>query len=254
MAKRKSSKKNRSAAKGRKAAATSTFSRGLTAVTRMGTMAAGKARTGALKTAGSAAGVATRVLGLIAGETDDLPIKATKLLEKQHGEVSALFARIEKAEEGAAKRALFNELAANLFAHDAIERQIFYPACEKAMGDKDLLGEALVEHGLVEFTLFNADRERGKRFDARLKVLKDIVEHHVEEEEKEFFPKAEKAIGGKKLEELGARMRTAFEAAKEKDWRGPLGRNVRQVVRGAVKTRAAAGDRVRGAKSMKRAA
>lgn len=249
-------RKNGKSADAKRRKGSGTLADGVAAVRRLGLQAAGGARTRVLKTAGSAAGMATRVLGMIAGETDDLPISATKLLKAQHREVSALFAQIEKAEEGAAKRALFNQLAANLAAHDAIERQIFYPACDKAMGDTDLLGEALVEHGLVEFTLFQADSERGKRFDARLKVLKDVVEHHVEEEEKELFPKAEKALG-KQLEPLGARMRAAFAEAKAKDWRGPLGRNVRQVLRGAVKTRTTGADRVgaaRGTARRKRAA
>jgi hypothetical protein len=166
-------------------------------------------------------------------------MKATELLKQHHKEVADLFERIESAEQASEKKALFEELAGKLAAHDGIEREIFYPACERKLtGDEDreMLGEALVEHGLVEFTLFNADRERGKQFDARVKVLKDIVEHHVEEEEKELFPEVEKAFSSGELETLGARMEAAFEEKLEKDFRPALQKNVRQVVNGAVKT------------------
>ncbi|MEJ7729780.1 MAG: hemerythrin domain-containing protein [Polyangiaceae bacterium] len=166
-------------------------------------------------------------------------MKATELLKKQHKEVADLFERIEAAEQASVKKALFEELAGKLVAHDGIEREIFYPACEKKLTsdeDQDMLGEALVEHGLVEFTLFNADRERGKVFDARVKVLKDIVEHHVEEEEKELFPEVEKAFAGSELEKLGQRMEEAFEEKVEEDFRPGLEKNVRQVVSGAIKT------------------
>jgi hemerythrin superfamily protein len=168
-------------------------------------------------------------------------MKATDLLKQQHREVEKLFERIENAETRE-KKALFEELATNLVAHDAIEREIFYPACERQMGDQEMLREALVEHGLVEFTLFQADRETRdeEALDARIKVLKDIVEHHVEEEEKELFPKVEKALSGQ-LEQLGAAMEARFEEAKEEDFRTPLQKNVRQVIGGAVKTTPARG-------------
>ena len=69
-------------------------------------------------------------------------MKATDYLKAQHREVERLFAAIESAEDGPKKQKLFEELAANLVGHDAIEREIFYPACEEAMGLNDLLGEA----------------------------------------------------------------------------------------------------------------
>jgi hemerythrin superfamily protein len=77
-------------------------------------------------------------------------MNATELLKSQHREVESLFKRIEKAQEDSEKRELFEELAANLVAHDAIEREIFYPACEEEMGMNELLGEVLAEHGLVK--------------------------------------------------------------------------------------------------------
>lgn len=162
-------------------------------------------------------------------------MKATDLLEKQHNVVADLFKKIEKAKEGDKKKALFEELASNLAAHDAIEREIFYPACEKKMGLTDLLGEALAEHGVVEFSLYLADEALGEDdFDFKVTVLKEIVEHHVGEEEKDFFPKAEKALGAALLEELGVAMEARFEQAMAADFRGPLHENLRQVLDGVL--------------------
>ena len=73
------------------------------------------------------------------------------------------------------------------------------------MGMTDLLGEALVEHGLIEFMLYEADQAQGKKdFKFKCKVLREALEHHVEEEEDEFFPEVEQALGDERLEELGA--------------------------------------------------
>lgn len=162
-------------------------------------------------------------------------MKATELLEAQHREVEKLFKQIEKAEDDE-KGELFEELAANVVAHDAIEREIFYPACEKEMGMTELLGEALVEHGVVEFCLFEADQAlENDTFLFKVKVLKEMIEHHVEEEEKELFPKVEKALGKQLLEEIGVKMEARFEKVKESDFRKPLLDNLRQVLAGTIK-------------------
>ena len=108
-------------------------------------------------------------------------MKATDLLKKQHTKVDGLFTRFEKAKKAPEKAAIFEELAANLVAHDAIEREIFYPACEEEMGMTELLGEALVEHGLVEFMIYRADQNLNNDTLAHhVKVRKEVVEHHVD--------------------------------------------------------------------------
>ena len=163
-------------------------------------------------------------------------MKATDLLEKQHEEVKKLFKRLENGDGAADQKAVFEELAANLVAHDAIERRIFYPACEKVMGMTERLGEALVEHGVVEFMLYEADQARGKKdFKFKCIVLKEVLEHHIEEEEDEFFSEAEEALGEERLEKLGAQMERSFEEALEEDFRAPLHENLKQVLAGAIK-------------------
>jgi hemerythrin superfamily protein len=164
-------------------------------------------------------------------------MKATDLLKAQHKDVADLFKSIENSKKDEEKLTLFEELASSLAAHDAIEREIFYPACEEQMGETDLLNEAVVEHGLVEFSLYLADQARGDEdFEAKVKVLKEVVEHHVEEEEKEFFPRVEKALGADVLKELGTAMKARFEEARADDFRGPLHENLREVLAGATRT------------------
>jgi hypothetical protein len=161
---------------------------------------------------------------------------AIALLKKQHVEVKALFKRIEQASGRATRMKLFEELACKLVGHDAIEREIFYPACEKAMGMTDLLSEALVEHGVVEFSLYQADQARmSPEFPAKCQVLGEIVNHHVEEEQDDFFPKVEKAMSKEQLSELGARMQARFEQALAQDFREPLHHNLKQVLAGVLK-------------------
>jgi hypothetical protein len=164
-------------------------------------------------------------------------MKATDLLKKQHTKVDALFARFEKAKKAADKAAIFEEIAANLVAHDAIEREIFYPACEEELGMTETLGEALVEHGVVEFMVYRADQNlHNDTLAHHVKVLKEVVEHHVEEEEEEFFPKVEDAFEASDLEDLGIQMEARFEEAMLEDYHVGLFDNLSQVMDGAMKT------------------
>lgn len=164
-------------------------------------------------------------------------MKATDLLKKQHQTVSRLFKAIESAKADTEKQSLFRELASNLTAHDGIERETFYPACKEAMGLNDDLGEALVEHGVIEFALYQANEAVGSEdFGFKCKVLQELVEHHVKEEEEEFFPKVEKAIEQSTLESLGEDMEEDFEEKLEDDFQGPLYENLRQVMAGVLET------------------
>lgn len=161
---------------------------------------------------------------------------ATKLLESQHEEVKELFEKLESQGENP-DQSVFEELARNLVAHDAIEREIFYPACERAMGMTHHLAEALVEHGYVEFGLYQADLAFGEdSFEAKCSVLKEMVLHHVAEEQDEFFPEVRAALEPKKLEELGQEMQMRFEQVKRSDIRELTRMNLLQVMSGALKT------------------
>jgi chemotaxis methyl-accepting protein methylase len=138
---------------------------------------------------------------------------ALKLLKEQHDEVKELLKECtseETAEER--KMELFEEIADNLAAHAQIEEKIFYPAAY--IGElKDLLKEAVEEHlsakrVLADLLEMDASDEN---FDAKVKVLKEQIEHHVEEEEGDLFKKVRKALTKDELEVLGTEMETMFE-------------------------------------------
>ena len=138
---------------------------------------------------------------------------AIELLIQQHDEVDDLFEQIEEADDDEEKATLVQALADNLAAHATIEEKIFYPAAYREQTD-DLLHEAVEEHlaikrivaDLLEMT--PAD----ENFDAKVKVLKEQVEHHVEEEESDLFPKIKKALKASELERLGDEMEALFES------------------------------------------
>jgi hemerythrin-like domain-containing protein len=163
-------------------------------------------------------------------------MNAIDLLKKQHREVEQLFAKLEKADETSARAGIFRELASKLVGHDGIEREIFYPACEEKMGLTDQLGEALVEHGVIEFGLYECDQAlKDDDFKFKVTVLKELVEHHVKEEEQEFLPQAQKAFDAQELEDLAEELEEAFEDAISEDFHEPLFENLRQVLAGTLK-------------------
>jgi iron-sulfur cluster repair protein YtfE (RIC family) len=150
-------------------------------------------------------------------------MKATELLKKQHREVEAIFKAIESGKGDITE--LCEKLADNLVAHMAIEQQLFYPSVQKI--DSDLIGEAFEEHAMAEVGL---KRVLGcdvtdPTFKAKVTVLKEMILHHVEEEEKELFPKVEKAMGAE-LEKLGAEMETMFAEALEEGYEATLTKTV----------------------------
>jgi hemerythrin-like domain-containing protein len=135
-------------------------------------------------------------------------MKATSLLETQHRKVEALFKKLEGGRSDA--QAVLEELSANLAAHMAIEQDLFYPAIKQV--DEDLVNESYEEHSLAELALKRllATDADDDAFQARVVALKELIEHHVEEEEEELFPKVEKKVKAESLEELGKRMKARF--------------------------------------------
>ena len=134
-------------------------------------------------------------------------MNAIELLESQHREVEDLFDRFEKADQAAAKRKLVEEISDKLAVHAAIEERHFYPAVKDEQTE-DLLMEALEEHLAVKRVL--ADlldlKPADETFEPKVKVLKEQIEHHVDEEEEELFPKVAKLLSKDQLEALGQEM------------------------------------------------
>jgi hemerythrin superfamily protein len=137
------------------------------------------------------------------------PIDAITLLKTDHEKVLGLLESLEKA-TGARRAKLLGQIEQELKVHTTIEEEIFYPAFREAARKKDdqtMYHEAVEEHRVVESYLPGVgDGENNEDLKAKAKVLKELIEHHAEEEEKDMFPRAKKVLERDELRELGARM------------------------------------------------
>ena len=118
------------------------------------------------------------------------PQDAIALLKADHREVKALFSQFEKTEGDDQKLALAQQICAALTVHAQIEEEIFYPAAYEALDDDDLLDEAEVEHASAKDLIAQIEARTPAEplFAAKVKVLGEYVDHHVQEEEGEMFP------------------------------------------------------------------
>jgi hemerythrin superfamily protein len=134
------------------------------------------------------------------------PADAIKLLKDDHKQVKTYFKQYETLEDEDEKRALADTICAALTVHAQIEEEIFYPAVREAIDDDDLLDEAEVEHASAKQLIaeIQAMDVNDRLFDAKVTVLGEYVEHHVEEEEKEMFPESRE--GDLDLKALGAQL------------------------------------------------
>jgi hemerythrin superfamily protein len=149
---------------------------------------------------------------------------ATHILTADHRTVEDLFAEYEKAAGLEKKQALAGKICTELKIHSQIEEEIFYPAL-KGKIDTDLLSEAYVEHDGAKF-LINEIVRGGpdeKFYDAKVTVLKEQIEHHVNEEEKQrdnMFQQARAADVD--LDELGKKLLSRKEELQKKAQRDGL--------------------------------
>jgi hemerythrin superfamily protein len=140
-------------------------------------------------------------------------MNATDLLRDAHERVREMFDRFRDLgpEERAEKQRLFSGIADALEIHAELEERIFYPAVRSVKSEDamEITLEAFEEHKIVE-TLIRQIRSLSRgdpRKDAKMKVLMESVEHHIEEEEDEIFAEAND-LGDERLEELGDRMQS----------------------------------------------
>ncbi len=135
---------------------------------------------------------------------------AITLLKADHETVAGIFAKLEETTERAEKtrEELFTKLKQELDIHAHIEETIFYPVLKKSDETRDITMEGIQEHHVVKVLLRELDAMGvgSETWTAKLKVLKENVEHHVEEEEEEMFVKARDVLSKEQLEELGAQM------------------------------------------------
>lgn len=138
---------------------------------------------------------------------------AIDMLREDHDKVRQLLSELAGTTNRAAKKRteLLQKIKKEVQVHTRIEEEIFYPAFRDSdSGDHEkLFFEAKEEHRAVD-KLVLPDLEdtepTSDEFPGRVKVLKDMIEHHAQEEEKEMFPKAKKSLSAEELEELGERM------------------------------------------------
>jgi hemerythrin-like domain-containing protein len=138
---------------------------------------------------------------------------AFTLLKADHEKVAGILEKLEGTTERALKtrEELFTQLKTELDIHTEIEEKIFYPVLEKADETHDITLEAFEEHRLVKQLLgeLEAEAKDDEQWTAKFTVLKENIEHHVEEEEGEMFKKARKALSKEEIETLGTRMEKA---------------------------------------------
>ncbi len=170
---------------------------------------------------------------------------AIAILTADHKKVKALFKQFAKLKDNdggeAEKREIVEQICQELTVHASIEEEIFYPAVREELEEPDLMDEALVEHAgakdlIAQLKEMSPDDDL---YDAKVTVLGEQIDHHVEEEEGEMFPKAKKAKVD--MEELGAQL---SERKKELESDSQLSQGVRKPAGGnSSKARAGAGAR-----------
>lgn len=146
---------------------------------------------------------------------------AVALLKADHRAVEKLFGQFEKAGDESRKAQIAEQICMELRIHTQIEEEIFYPTSREFLQDDEIVNEAIVEHQGAKDLIDEIEgmEPSNEMYDARITVLKEMIEHHVQEEEKEYFPQLQKsdmdlkAIGeqlrerkGELMGELGGQM------------------------------------------------
>jgi iron-sulfur cluster repair protein YtfE (RIC family) len=141
---------------------------------------------------------------------------ALQLLTKDHDHVKKMLEELDDTTERAIKtrEQTFAKLESELEVHEAIEEEIFYPALKEHSKTRDIALEGYEEHHVVDTVI----AEMGdvpvsdETWTAKFAVMKENLEHHIEEEEQDMFPKARKVFDQQELDQLGERMATRKEA------------------------------------------
>lgn len=133
------------------------------------------------------------------------------MLKADHATVKKLLRELDETTERSTRQRerLCTEIERELKVHSQLEEEIFYPAfkaaADKKRKDDDLFYEAREEHHVVDLVLpeLMSANPKSKEFSAKATVLKELVEHHIREEEKEMFPQARKLFSEAELRALG---------------------------------------------------
>ena len=135
---------------------------------------------------------------------------AVKLLKTDHEKMRSLLKDGESTRENdrKARRLVFLRLRDDLLIHERMEEDVLYPALKSHPKARDIVLEGYEEHHVVDLLMGELDATPfdDETWGAKAKVMKENIEHHIEEEEGEMFSEARKAFEHDELEALGARM------------------------------------------------
>lgn len=155
--------------------------------------------------------------GQLFSQMEDL-VDALKLLKEDHKKVKMLFGEVEELGERAssARKKLFQKIDEELTVHSKIEETIFYPEFRRRAEDseeRDEVLEAYEEHSIVKTLIGELENldPKDETYKPKLSVLKDMVDHHVKEEENTMFKMARDIFEKDELEEIGERLMEAKE-------------------------------------------
>ena len=141
----------------------------------------------------------------------------TKLLTQQHDEVKQLFKEIESLGDSEFKRRsdFVQQIGQMLRPHMQFEEEILYPAAKSV--DNELVLESYEEHHMAKILLEEIEQTppSNERYMAKLTVLKEMLEHHIEEEEGTLFPELREQCGAEKLNDFGVKFQEQLNELKK---------------------------------------
>jgi hemerythrin superfamily protein len=142
---------------------------------------------------------------------------AIKLLKADHDKVKGLLNELESTtERGVKTRAeLFSTIKGELTLHEIVEEEIFYPELKAHPKAEDIVLEGYQEHHVVDLLMgeLEALDVSDETWGPKAIVMKENIEHHIEEEEGEMFPKARQVFDSTELDDLGRRMEARKQSA-----------------------------------------
>lgn len=145
---------------------------------------------------------------------------AIVLLKKDHKEVRALFKDFQSPKATTAQKGkIVKKIIELLTVHTYIENEVMYPQVRKLLPDlEDDVLESYEEHHVADVLVIELSmmRPSDERFDAKTTVLIENVQHHMEEEEQDWFPKVRDGLGRKALQEMGEQLLAAKKRAPRK--------------------------------------
>jgi hemerythrin superfamily protein len=138
-------------------------------------------------------------------------MNALEILKQDHQKVKQLFQEATHASDQRKRKDVFDKIDTELEIHAHIEETVFYPALEEHEELKDMVVEALEEHQEAKALLEELEElgPENHDFGSKLQELMESVEHHVQEEEGEMFPKVREVFDKGQLEELGHQLESA---------------------------------------------